>query len=138
MEKIEQFLEECKNSPVAAELVKSANPQSVGEIVKHLADVAQKLGCDVTEAELTEYYENTLKKIKAKTDAVAAKIIAEPDTVLEEAAGGQGEVDKGCGLTHHCGVEMITYPNSDAGEESGGVGYDCPTLVKCDLIPSGT
>ncbi len=89
MEKIEQFLEECKNSPVAAELVKSADPQSAEEIAKLLAGVAQKLGYDVTEAKLTEYYENVMKRVKEKTDAVAAKIEAESDAALEEAAGGR-------------------------------------------------
>lgn len=108
MEKVKKFLEEYKKNPQAAELLAGEVSLSADEYVKRLADAAQKLGFDVSEAELKDYFENARKKVKEKTDSVAAAIEAESDEALEEVAGGD-EDNSSCGKYNNCGLTYSFY-----------------------------
>ena len=89
MDKVKQFLEECRNNPKAAELLDREKPKSEAEMMKLLSSLAKDMGYDVTEADLSAYYEKALKERAEKTAAAAEKIMAESDAELEAVAGGE-------------------------------------------------
>ena len=106
MEKVRKFLEEFQKSPQAAELFSGEKPLSADEFVKRLAGAAQKMGVDVSEAELKDYFDSMQKKVLEKTDSVAARIAAESDDVLDEVAGGEEDTN---GDSKNCGAASLVY-----------------------------
>ena len=104
MDKIKQFLEECRNSPKADELFEREKPKSEAEILKLLPGLAKDMGYDVTEADLSAYCEKALKERAEKTAAAAEKLMAESDEELEAVAGGEEEDpdNKKCPITSMC------------------------------------
>ena len=111
METVKKFLEEFKKDPEAAKLLNGEKPLSGDEILNRLADAAQKLGFNASEAELKDYFENVQKNVMEKSDSVAAKIVALSDDDLNKVAGGDEDededVDSKCGQAHKCGLSFI-------------------------------
>ena len=104
MDKVRQFLEECRNNPKAAELLDREKPKSEAEMMKLLSGLAKDMGYDVTEADLSAYYENAMKERTEKTAAAAEKILAESDAEMEAVAGGEEEdpENRNCGSLYQC------------------------------------
>ncbi|MBR5338394.1 MAG: Nif11-like leader peptide family natural product precursor [Lachnospiraceae bacterium] len=89
-EKVKEFLEAARTDAKAAELINSyAAPADQKEEVRIYAEIAAKLGFDVTEADLSAYQEEQIEAIKQKTENTSSKIESLPDDAISEVAGGR-------------------------------------------------
>ena len=101
MEKVKKFLEELRDEPEFAEILLAEAPKNFDEFKKLLASQAEKLGRDVTESEISAFFEMAFKERAEKSEA-AEKIVAEADDELGAVAGGAGDdtPENGCGVLH--------------------------------------
>jgi len=91
---IKQFLETMNSDPKAGELLKGyeAPADQAGEY-RIYAEIASKLGYDITEEDLKTYLAKTAELMAGRTEESAAGIKELPDEVLDQVAGGKKDHD---------------------------------------------
>ena len=90
-EKTLEILKEIKADPKAKELFKGMEkPKSPDEAIAAYAQVAEKLGYDITAEDIKEAMEQEDARRKAQTDKAMADMVALEDDDLEYVAGGKG------------------------------------------------
>ena len=103
MQKLMDFLQELKTSPLAAELVRSLQiPQDDQQAVECYADLAEKLGCDLSKEEIKEEMTALCLEQRARTAAAEQDIgkAAVHEDVLDLVAGGSSAA---CEETYQAG-----------------------------------
>ena len=88
-EKTLEILKEMKADPKAKELFEGMEkPKSLDEMVSAYAQIAEKLGYNITAEDIREVAKQEDTKRKAKTDKVVSDMEALEDDDLEGVAGG--------------------------------------------------
>ena len=107
IEKVKELLETVKTNPKAKELLKGAGePKSEEDMIRLCAEIAPKLGFDITEAEIRAGVAEMERQRREKTSA-GIETLSDEDA--EKASGGilwNGEEapdghELGCYLTYH-------------------------------------
>jgi len=89
MKNIAAILEELRNNPEAHALLKGKDkPENAGDEAREYAEVAGKLGYDITAEEILDYTNEAMAKLRNRTDASAGSIEELPEDELSEVAGG--------------------------------------------------
>ena len=113
-EEIRKFIDQMNNDPEAREHWKSYDAP-IDEI-KAYAEIAAKLGYDISEEDLREYFDSFAKLQKERTEKCAAQIEELPDDSLEPVTGGnQGckdtfEQRENCISNDGCDIIINDYP----------------------------
>jgi hypothetical protein len=88
-ENAKQFLSEYKNNKEATDLLKEyPKAKTADEFIRQIADVAGKLGVQITAEEMLEAANELKKEREAQTDASVKKVQKLNDTDLENVDGG--------------------------------------------------
>ena len=89
IEQVKKLLEAIKSDPKAQELLQGVSePKNGEEMIRLCAEVAPKLGFDVTEAEIRQGIAQEEWNRRENTDAAAEQIQKLSDSEVENAAGG--------------------------------------------------
>ena len=88
LKEIKEVLDKLTNDPKAKELLKSYDKPEPGKEAAVYAEIATKLGYNITEADLTGYNEKLAEVMKKRSKANIDKIEALPDEDLGQVAGG--------------------------------------------------
>ncbi|MBR5337171.1 MAG: hypothetical protein IK152_04240 [Lachnospiraceae bacterium] len=85
---IKEIIDKLTADPKAQELLKSYDRPEDGKEAAVYAEVAAKLGYDISEADITGYIEKLTEDMKKRSEANMDKIEALPDETLGQVAGG--------------------------------------------------
>ena len=96
---IAKELDKLTNDPKAKELLKSYDKPEPGKEAAVYAEIATKLGYNITEADLTGYNEKLAEVMKKRSEANINKIESLPDEDLAQVAGG-AEKHSNCSDTY--------------------------------------
>ncbi len=89
IEKVKELIKAVKTDPKAKELLDGVSePRSEEDMIRLCAEVAPKLGFDVTEAEIRQGIAQEEWNRRENTDAAAEQIQKLSDSEVENAAGG--------------------------------------------------
>ena len=105
-EKTLELLKKLKEDPKAKELLDGLkNTASADDVISCYAQIAAKLGYDITAEEIREVVNQEEARRKAQTEKIASDMKALNDDDVEEVAGGgskykiQGKIYEGCAYT---------------------------------------
>ena len=90
-EEIRKFIDQVSNDLEAREHLKGYDAST--DEIKAYAEVAAKLGYDITEGDLREYFDSIVKLQKERTEKSAAQIKKLSDDALEWVAGGKDQLN---------------------------------------------
>ena len=126
-ENIKKLLEAMQNDSNALELLKGFDaPQDQDGEIKAYAEVAQKLGYDISEADLKTYLDRAENRMQQKTEEASSIIQELPDEALERVAGGKKDhseckdtyrdyencwVNDGCDVVYHHYKNYVCHKN---------------------------
>ena len=100
-EKVMELLNAIRTDPRAQELLKDRpQPKNEEEMIRLYAELASRLGFEVTEAEIQSAFREAQRARKERTDAASAEIQKLSDEDVATAAGG-GDYDF-CGEFMYC------------------------------------
>lgn len=101
-EKINEFLQKIKTDPKTKELLKSKpEPETPEDKIKLYAELAAKLGFDLTEEDFLESYREAEKRCKEHAEKTKEMIEAVPDSELAAVSGGDKHPDN-CESAYNC------------------------------------
>ncbi|MBR5337170.1 MAG: hypothetical protein IK152_04235 [Lachnospiraceae bacterium] len=117
---IKEVLDKLANDPKAQELLKSYDKPEPGKEAAVYAEVASKLGYDISDADITGYIDKSTEAMKKRSEANMDKIEALPDEDLGQVAGG-GEKHSNCSYSYldkencwaHDGCDLVWNHYSD-------------------------
>ncbi len=93
-EKIQEFLGKLQNYSNSSELMKGMEaPCNQDEEIKAYAELAGKLGYDITESDLKEYLNWASNRMQQKTEEASSQIQKLSDEILDKVAGGKDHDD---------------------------------------------
>jgi len=125
-DKIMEILVAIAADPKAQELLESTpKPEDQEAEIRVYADIAAKLGYDITEEELKAYLEKAAGLMAGRTEESAAAIKELPDDVLDKVAGGKKDNDK-------CKDTYRDYENCWVNDGCDNVYHDYPHYL-CHL-----
>lgn len=128
MEKTAGLLNAIKNDPKAKELLKDVSePRNEEDMIRLCAEIASKLGFDVSEADIRAGVAALAQERKDRTAADVEKL---PDSDVEQAAGGMlwDDEDAPDGHEYNC---ALTYHSNEWQIQNG---YKCNTHYLCPSL----
>lgn len=144
-EQVKTFLEKLEKDDKAQALFQDREqPQDPEGKIKALADIANKMGFDVTAAEIADYLIKAETARKEKTDAQAAGVQALDDSEVEKASGGAGNKSckssfkhkENCWLTDACDSFHISYISYECAHNNLGTHCEREAMMDCQQVIS--
>ncbi len=87
--KIEEFFDRLFNDNEAKDYLADKKPQTFEDFAKVSGGLAEKYGFDLSEEDILLHLQETLSKVKGKSDDAAAGLAALDDSAMEAVAAGQ-------------------------------------------------
>ena len=141
--RIEEFIEEIRTSPRAAELLNGKEaPKTPEEAVEMFAAVAKELGYDLTAEELGAYIREQDEARRARTDDQAEGVRRLDDSEVAEVSGGGEHADckdtfkdyENCWFNDACDAVLHSYPDYKCCKANKDYQYTCMSSFHSCLL----